>query len=142
MIIANLIQGRDVPIVTCAAEALVGEAASQLAQNRIGAMPVMEGESVAGIFSERDVLYCIAKEGAATLNKPVRDVMTAPAISVDPASTVDEALSLMTKRRIRHLPVLKSGQLLAFISIGDLVKSKIEEAEAEAREMREYIRMA
>ena len=101
-----------------------------------------EGGRGAGIVSERDVLYCRAEEGGAALDRSVREVMTAPAITATPATKVDEALSLMTRRRIRHLPVMEGEVMCGFISIGDLVKSRIDEAEREAAAMRDYIRTA
>ena len=143
MTIARLIAGREQQIVHCAPQETVREAAARLAQNRIGAMPVVEGGRVIGIFSERDLLYCIAKHGEAALALLVEAVMTAPPITADPDSTVRDALEVMTLRRIRHLPVLGGeGELLAFVSIGDLVKHRLELVEHEAQAMRDYIRTA
>ena len=142
MTIARLIAGRDQQVVHCSPNETVREATQLLAERRIGALPVLEGGRVAGIFSERDVLYCIAKHGEAALALKVAEVMTAPAISVDPATSVNDALELMTRRRIRHLPVIEGERLAAFVSIGDLVKYRIELVEHEAHHMREYIRTA
>lgn len=142
MTIARIIAGRDQQIVHCTAKETVREAAQLLADRRIGALPVLAEGQVAGIFSERDLLYCLARHGESTLGLTVGEVMTAPAITVDPATLVHDALELMTRRRIRHLPVLENGQLVAFVSIGDLVKYRIELAEHEAEAMREYIRTA
>jgi CBS domain-containing protein len=114
----------------------------RLAQNRIGALPVVDGTSVIGIFSERDIVYGVAKHGATFLTKTVADTMTAPAITVTPETAILSALSLMTKRRIRHLPVIKDNILVGFVSIGDLVKHRIEKIENEAAAMRDYINMA
>ena len=142
MSITRLLQGRNQQIFHCSPQDSVHAAAAILAERRIGALPVMDGESVAGIFSERDLLYCIARDGAAVLDRPVGEVMTAPAITIDSSGDAMHALSLMTRRRIRHLPVVEDGKLLAFVSIGDLVKQRIEEVEAEAEQMREYITTA
>ena len=143
MTIGTLIEGRaSAQIVSCTAERPMRDVVALLAEQRIGALPVMEQGRVVGIFSERDVLYCLAKEGAAALDRPVREAMTAPAITIDRATGVDEALALMTRRRIRHLPVLDGESLCGFISIGDLVKSKIDEVEREAAQMRHYIQTA
>ena len=143
MTIARLIAGREQQIVHCAPQETVREAAARLAQNRIGAMPVVEGGRVIGIFSERDLLYCIARHGEAALALLVEAGMTAPPITADPDSTVRDALEVMTLRRIRHLPVLGGeGELLAFVSIGDLVKHRLELVEHEAQAMRDYIRTA
>ena len=142
MTIAHVMEGRDQQIVSCSANATVGEGAKLLAEKRIGALPVLENGTVAGIFSERDLLYCIAREGAGSLSRSLDEVMTAPAITVEPGTSVIDALSLMTRRRIRHLPVVENGALVAFVSIGDLVKHRLDAVEAEAQHMREYITMA
>lgn len=143
MDIAKLIANRpSAEIVRCDRTARVGDIVSILADRRIGALPVMEGGKVVGIFSERDVIYRLAEEGALCLDRQVDQVMTSPAITVMPSTRVDEALALMTQRRIRHLPVLDGEVMCGFISIGDLVKSRIVEVEHEAAAMRDYIRTA
>ncbi|MCB2087682.1 MAG: CBS domain-containing protein [Sphingomonadaceae bacterium] len=143
MEIAQIIAGRaSSEVVTCDVSASVRETVAMLAEKRIGAVPVMEEGKVAGIFSERDVLYRLAADGAACLDTQVRDVMTAPAITVEPSTQVIDALALMTRRRIRHLPVVDGALMCGFISIGDLVKSRIDEVEHEAEVMREYIQTA
>ena len=142
MTIARLIAGRDQHIVHCTARETVRDAAGRLAENRIGAMPVIEHGEVIGIFSERDLLYCIARHGDGALDLLIGAVMTAPPITAALESTVRDALEVMTLRRIRHLPVLDGDRLVAFISIGDLVKHRLELVETEAEAMRDYIRMA
>ena len=143
MDIAHLIQRRGrAEVFTCDADMVMRDALSLLAQRRIGAMPVMRGGEVVGIFSERDVIYCLATAGAAALDKRVADVMTAPAHTVEPNQHVLAALSLMTQRRFRHLPVVDGDSLVGFVSIGDLVKYRIDKIEAEAEAMREYIQTA
>ncbi len=142
MTIANLIANRDETVVACSPTDSVQHAAGLLAEKRIGALPVMEGEGVAGIFSERDLLYCVASDGADVLHRAVGEVMTSPAITIEAGVTVLKALSMMTKRRIRHLPVVEGGRMIAFVSIGDLVKYRMDMIEAEAEQMREYIASA
>lgn len=142
MTIARMIAGRGQRIVHCSGHETVREAAHRLAENRIGAMPVVDRDEVIGIFSERDLLYCIAKHGDDALDLVIEQVMTAPAITAEPESTVRDALEVMTLRRIRHLPVLADGELVAFVSIGDLVKHRLELVEHEAAAMRDYIRTA
>lgn len=143
MDIAQLIAGRDRHrIISCGTATQVREAIRILAERRIGAMPVMENGRVAGIFSERDVLYRLAEEGAICLDRQVGEVMTAPAITVDRQMTANDALALMTRRRVRHLPVVEGETMIGFISIGDIVKSRIDEVEAEAEQMRVYIQTA
>lgn len=140
MQIALLIEGRaSSDIVSVTVDQKVSDAVRLLASKKIGALPVMEGGRVAGVFSERDVIYRLAEEGDACLNRPVEEVMTSPAITVDRTTLVNQALALMTKRRIRHLPVVDGETMCGFISIGDLVKSRMDEVQHEADAMRDYI---
>jgi len=139
MTIARLIEGKSNEIVGCDIAARVGEVVILLAKRRIGAVPVLDNGQIVGIFSERDVIYQLAVHGPAMLNKAVGEVMTAPAITVDPDTDVLEALGLMTRRRIRHLPVVQGQAMIGFVSIGDLVKYRIERIESEAEAMRSYI---
>lgn len=142
MTIAAILKTKGAEVVTLPPSATVAGAVALLAEKRIGAMPVVEGDQVAGIFSERDVIYCLASKGAAALGLTVGEVMTAPARTVAPEEPVLGALSLMTRRRIRHLPVVKDERLVGFVSIGDLVKYRIDRIEAEAEAMRSYIQSA
>lgn len=141
MTIGRLIEGRD-DVQTCDVSTTVGDAAAQLADRRIGALPVMDNGRIAGIFSERDVIYRLREFGPAMLDMTVGEVMTAPPVTVEPATSVIAALSLMTMRRIRHLPVVDGDRMVGFVSIGDLVKHRIDRIEGEAAAMRDYIRMA
>ncbi len=142
MTIQAIIQGRDGALFSCTADQTVADAVAILAEKRIGALPVLDGGRIAGIFSERDVLHCLQNFGPAVMDKQVAEVMTADVISVDLQKSAIGALSLMTKRRIRHLPVVEDGKLVAFISIGDLVKYRIDKIESEAAAMRNYIQTA
>lgn len=143
MEIAQLLAGRDsTDIITCEVDMSVRDVVRLLAGKRIGALPVLDGEQIAGIFSERDLVYRMAEEGSACLDKLVGQVMTAPAITVEKNAKVIHALGLMTRRRIRHLPVVDDGAMCGFISIGDLVKSRIDEVEQEANALRDYIQTA
>ena len=140
MNIGNLIEGRaSSDIISVEVGQSVREAVRILASKRIGALPVLEQGRVAGIFSERDVIHRLADEGEACLDRRVGEVMTSPAITVDRMTTVDDALGLMTRRRIRHLPVIETEMMCGFISIGDLVKFRYDEVQHEAEAMREYI---
>ncbi|MEL7199368.1 MAG: CBS domain-containing protein [Pseudomonadota bacterium] len=140
MTIAKIIAERSSQdVISCDVQTPVAEAVSMLAGKRIGALPVMRGETVVGIVSERDVIYRLAQEGRDCLDQSVEAIMTSPPVTVTPDTKIDDALSLMTKRRFRHFPVLDGGELVAFISIGDLVKSKFDEVEHEAEAMRNYI---
>lgn len=142
MTIAAILTGKGNDVISIETSARVGDAVQLLAERRIGAVPVIEGGHVVGIFSERDVITGLQREGAAVLDRNVGEVMTAPAITVAPEQSVLAALSLMTRRRIRHLPVIEEGRLAGFVSIGDLVKYRIDKIEAEAMAMREYIQNA
>ncbi|RIV86539.1 CBS domain-containing protein [Aurantiacibacter zhengii] len=142
MTVAKIIANRDHTIVSCTPQDSVLLAAKLLTDKRIGALPVMDGDGIAGIFSERDLLYCVARDGADVLNRPVGEVMTSPAITIDQDTSVLKALSLMTRRRIRHLPVMDGSRMAGFVSIGDLVKHRMEIIEAEAQQMRDYITTA
>ena len=113
-----------------------------LAANKIGAVPVTKEGKVVGIMSERDLVYGLAESGAAILDSKVEAVMTAPAITVSSKVAVLGALSMMSKRRIRHLPVVEEGRLIGIVSIGDLVKFRIDRIEQEAEAMRDYIQSA
>lgn len=142
MTIARITEHRSGAVFNCTADLTVRDAIALLAEKRIGALPVLTGDRVAGIFSERDVIYRLAGEGPAVLDKTVGAVMTAPAVTVSPETEVNAALSLMTKRRIRHLPVVVDDRMVCFVSIGDLVKYRIERIEAEAEALRTYIQTA
>jgi CBS domain-containing protein len=140
MTIARIIAQRTpADIIACDCHTPVSEVVQILATRRIGALPVMRDGRVAGIVSERDVIYRLADKGRECLDFPVEEIMTSPAITVEPATTVDEALGMMTRRRFRHFPVVEDGALVAFISIGDLVKQKMDEVQHEAEALRNYI---
>lgn len=142
MTVQRIIEGREFSVVTCESDVTVKDAIALLAEKRIGALPVMEGGKVVGIFSERDVVYQLADSGAEVLSTPVCDVMTSPAVTVTPDVSALAAISLMSKRRIRHLPVIENDTMVGFVSIGDLVKYRIDKIESEADALRSYIRTA
>lgn len=142
MTIAAVLGDKGSEVATIGADATIRSVVEELAARRIGALPVLEGGSITGIISERDVIYCLRAHGAEVLDWPVSKVMTSPAITAEPATPVLSALALMTQRRIRHLPVVGGGGICGIVSIGDLVKYRMERIEAEADAMREYIRSA
>lgn len=142
MTIAAVLNGKGHAVETIAANATVSEAVRRLGEKRIGALPVLEGGRIVGIFSERDVIYGLREHGPAVLEWPVERAMTAPAITAGLETDVLEALGLMTQRRIRHLPVVDSGEIRGIVSIGDLVKHRMELIEEEAEAMRAYIQTA
>ena len=142
MTIAAILSSKGREVATIGAEDRVSAAVASLGERRIGALPVVEGERIVGIMSERDVIYCLRDHGAEVLDWPVSRVMTAPAITATPETGVLSALALMTQRRIRHLPVVEAGAIRGIVSIGDLVKHRMERIEAEAEAMRNYIQSA
>jgi CBS domain-containing protein len=142
MTIAAILERKGPEVFSIEAAAPVREAARLLADRRIGALPVTDGGAVAGILSERDIIYCLSSEGAGVLDRPVASVMTSPAVTVEPRVSALAALSDMSKRRIRHLPVVEGGRLVGIVSIGDLVAYRIRRIEEEAEAMRAYIQSA
>ena len=142
MTIALVLREKGSAVETIAADATVFDAVRRLGEKRIGALPVLEGGRIAGIMSERDVIYCLREHGPEVLDWPVSRVMSSPAITADSKTEVLTALALMTQRRIRHLPVVEGGEIRGLVSIGDLVKHRMERIEAEAEAMRAYIRSA
>jgi len=142
MTIAAILEKKGREVASLSAAASVREAVALLAERRIGAVPVVDGGKVVGIFSERDVVQCLSRDGAAVLDWPVSRAMTAPAITVEPGVGILAALSQMSRRRIRHLPVVEDGRLTGIVSIGDLVAYRIARIEEEAEAMRAYIQSA
>ncbi|MEO3473963.1 CBS domain-containing protein [Roseomonas sp. CAU 1739] len=117
--------------------------ARALAQHRIGAALVRDQSGhVLGIISERDIVRAVAREGALALARTARDLMTADLVTATPATSIAEGLAVMTDRRCRHLPVMEGGRLAGMVSIGDLVKARIAEAELEAENLRAFVTAA
>ena len=139
MSIETILAGKGQSVATIEANIPLSAAVAELAERRIGALVVTRGGSVVGIFSERDLVMCLAKRGAAVLDEPVSEAMSAPAVTIDRETPVLHALALMTQRRFRHLPIMENGALAGLVSIGDLVKFRIESIEHEAEAMRSYI---
>jgi CBS domain-containing protein len=142
MTIAAILQNKGAEVVQVGSGETVRAVIALLADRRIGCVPVVDGGQVVGIFSERDVVRQIASRGAAILEAPISEVMSSPAQTVEPGMSVLTALSLMTQRRMRHLPVCEGDRMIGFISIGDLVKYRIDRIEAEASALRDYIQSA
>lgn len=135
------IKGRDV--VSIAPERTLKDAANLLSEHRIGAVVLTTAEGdIQGILSERDIVRAIAKEGTNALDKPISAFMTTPVRVCREDNTVNEVMRIMTEGRFRHLPVEDNSKLVGLVSIGDVVKRRIEEAEREAEEIRSYIATA
>ena len=142
MTIAAVLHGKGKQVETIGADESLFDAVRRLGEKRIGALPVVESGRIAGIVSERDVIYCLREHGREALEWPVSRAMSSPAITTDLQTDVLSALALMTQRRIRHLPVVERGEIRGIVSIGDLVKYRMERIEAEAEAMRTYIQTA
>lgn len=140
MKLAALIHGKGHEIVKIRDNQNIAEAAIALTEHKIGAL-LVEGQDgqIAGILSERDIVGGMAPHGADLHDVSVAELMTTNVIRCSPNDTVNEAMAMMTDRRIRHLPVFEGDELVGFISIGDLVKCRIMEVQSEAEALRQYI---
>jgi CBS domain-containing protein len=140
MLVSQILTQKGAAIFSCSPQETIAAAAERLNEHRIGAMVVLDQkDNVAGIISERDIIRAIAQAGAAALSSPVASFMTRDIVYAEPKESIDALLSRMTDRRIRHLPVCKDGKLIGVVSIGDLVKTRIAETEAEAEGLKAYI---
>ena len=140
MIIRNIMKNHGANLVTIKPESDLKQAASILNEKKIGALPVVDNDgSLVGIISERDIVRICASDNQNPLTSLVKDAMTRKLETAAPSDSIDIALARMTDRRIRHLPVLDDGKLVGIVSIGDLVKSQIDNVLKEADAMRAYI---
>jgi CBS domain-containing protein len=140
MNVATILNDKGRSIATVAHDATMVEAARLLQQHNVGALVVLgERSELVGILSERDIVRMIGKSGADCLNQPVSQFMSADVFTCAPSDTVNTLMSQMTERRVRHLPVVDDGKLAGIVSIGDVVKWRIVEAESRAQALREYI---
>ncbi|MDP2870683.1 CBS domain-containing protein [Methyloversatilis sp.] len=138
--IAQVLEGKTAPIAKMEADCTVLDALRLLAEHGIGAVLVTDAGKLAGIFSERDYARRVVLEGKSSSSTPLREVMTSKLIHVTPANTVDDAMQLMTDKRIRHLPVLdETGALVGVVSIGDMVKETIAYQQFLIRQLESYI---
>ncbi len=129
-------------VISVAPATPVHEVAGILRDHRIGAVLVLEGSDIAGVLSERDIVRSVAEHGGRCLDFAASKLMTKDVITCDPEDSIDRVMEMMTENRFRHLPVVNDSGLMGIISIGDVVKSKIQEAEAEAKDLRAYIATA
>lgn len=140
MLVSQILKSKGDMVFTAQPTETMAAAAALLHARRIGAMVIVdEKDDVVGILSERDVVRLVAEQGAGGLTQPVSQWMTKDVLFAAPTESVHVLLERMTDRRVRHLPVVKDGRLVGIVSIGDLVKSKIAEAEAEAETLKAYI---
>ncbi len=140
MKLAELIRGKSHEIVKIRSDDSIAEAAIALTEHKIGALLVEDQDgTIGGILSERDIVGGMAPHGADLHDVEVSELMTRDVIRCSPNDSVNEAMAMMTDRRIRHLPVFDGDELVGFISIGDLVKCRIMEVQSEAEALRQYI---
>jgi CBS domain-containing protein len=140
MFVSDILKGKGGNVVSLTSEQPVGEALALMAQHRIGAVLVLDaGGVIAGILSERDLVRAMHRHGKAVFDKQVADLMTTPVVTCSPKDPVGAIEGMMTAQRFRHVPVVEEGKLIGIVSIGDVVKNRIEEAEAEVDALRRYI---
>lgn len=139
MLVSQILKEKGDMVFTISPNETVIAAAGLLHERRVGAMVVVEHGDVAGILSERDLVRLVANGGVESLDQPISHCMTRDVVFAAPGETVDALLERMTDRKIRHLPVVDDGRLCGIVSIGDLVKFKISEVEAEADGLKQYI---
>jgi CBS domain-containing protein len=142
MTIAAILSGKGSEVATVPTGTCVRDCVTLLADRKIGALPVLDAGEIRGIFSERDLVRCVSDHGSDVLDWPVERVMSSPVHTVDTQTPILAALATMTDKRMRHLPVVEGGQIRGIVSIGDLVKHRIERIEAEAEALRTYIQSA
>ncbi len=139
MLVRAILQQKGADVVTIGAGASVADAAQLLADERIGALVIVDGREVRGILSERDIVRGLAEKGTAVLDVPVRTLMTHEVSTCSLDDDVPSLMRTMTDQRIRHLPVVESGSLVGIVSIGDVVRHRVEELEVEAQTLHDYI---
>lgn len=140
MSVTHILEAKGSGVVTTAPHRTMGEVVAVLAEKRIGAVVVVSGEGgVLGMLSERDVIRALAGGGEAMLHDAVSKHMTARVVTAGPDMTVEDAMSRMTLGRFRHLPVVDAEKLVGMISIGDVVKHRLEDIEREKQSMLDYI---
>ena len=139
MKVANILQTKGSSVKTITADATVRELSRQLKSDSIGAVVVVSpGGRLAGIISERDVARGLADHGAALPALPVSELMTNGVVTCAPDDSIANISKIMTQRRIRHLPVLEAGELVGLVSIGDVLKYRLDEVQLEANVLRDY----
>lgn len=139
MHVSDILKAKGSAVISAAPGSTVAEAAALLTDKRIGAVVILDGERLAGILSERDIVRTLAKEGPGCLNGPASRLMTAKVVTCTPAHSIAEVMEIMTNSRIRHLPVMEGERLAGMVSIGDVVKWRLEEAQEEVRQLSAYV---
>ena len=140
MLVHHILSNKAVALVTATPDMTITEAACLLAEKRIGAVVVTgKGGKLAGILSERDIVRALAVEGAACLARPVSALMTRKVVTCTPDDTISAVMEKMTEGRFRHMPVMDGDKLAGIVSIGDVVKFRLDEAQDEVRQLHAYV---
>jgi CBS domain-containing protein len=140
MRIVDILEAKGSTVATVPGDATVGDAVAELARRSIGALVVStDGSHIEGIISERDVVRLLGREQEGLMRRPVRAIMSAPVHTCTPDDTTENVMATMTNRRVRHVPVVADGAMVGLVSIGDVVKSRIQELEEDAKVLVEYI---
>jgi CBS domain-containing protein len=143
MTVETILAQKGRSVATIDPDRTLGEAARELSARRIGAVVITDGQmTVLGILSERDIVRAVAQRSTGALNEPVRQHMTGRVVTCKGDASIDEVMKLMTEGKFRHLPVVEGGQLAGIVSIGDIVKQRLADIEAESQALREYIATA
>jgi CBS domain-containing protein len=139
MQVETILESKGRAVTTVAVHSTIAQAVDLLNTHKIGAVVVTDGKKVVGILSERDVVRHLGTDWTKLATRPVREVMTKNVVTTGRDATIDQVMEQMTERRIRHLPVVEDGDLVGIVSIGDVVKRKIEATEQEASALKQYI---
>jgi len=142
MTVRSILDSKGHNVLSIEPDVKLAAAIKVLGERKIGAVLVMDQGRIDGILSERDIVRVLSERGAAVLEEPVTAVMTRKVVSCRPSDTVAAIMEMMTVGKFRHLPVVDDGQLVGLISIGDIVKQRVQEYESEQEALREYIKTA
>ena len=139
MFVSDILAEKGSLVFSAAPQTTVAQVAEQLSTRRVGSVLVLQDNEVVGVISERDLVRAMAQHGAAALTMEVRRIMTTDVVTCDPDDTIEQVMMTMTRGRFRHLPVMRHGDLLGLISIGDVVKARLTETQVEAEALKAYI---
>ena len=137
MSVESILRSKGTKVVTIAEDVSVKRASDWLRANNIGALVVTRGDAILGLISEREIIHAISRYGEPAISMPVSEIMRHGVITVSPAATVAQVMSLMTKHHARHMPVVQDGKLAGIISIGDVVKNRLDDLELETNVLRD-----
>jgi len=137
MMIKTILKNKGEAVITIGVFDTLGDAVDTMVEHNIAALVLTSGDKVIGVISEHDILKAISDRGVSILNAPVGHIVTDRLVTVSPEETTKRVMQLMTHSRIRHLPVMENGQLAGIVSVGDIVKYRLEELEMESNVLRD-----